>query len=484
MNSYIARVGKIVGAGLLGLMASPSATAMETSPTLQENRSYEASLNISNPDNLESRLTTDLELTKNKPLEFIRGFEDRYTPEEVSQLKKDELFDEEVDYVTKLVSNIRNPGVRLLSLYAASQNLGHSEILDETLELANSESASFLERNSAIEHLGYLFNSDTTDAGELVRITNTLNGILTDDLRRIQSERITESDLPNYLVIQAMNSAQKLLQIHPNEKESNALMKTVYELSVDPSSNWHVTEHGAFILDSVYKPKDPKKLGKVFEKAAKKFPEELFGDKIQKKDFLNSIDEGIEELVDVLDKEIVHLSGNRELIHQEPRFVYMGEDPLENLNKRFEKVYGKSNPSVKVTGSKYKEETREFLDEFKRRHPDEWLTFALTTEEVESFYHGGSSSAHEIGRIRISKEDYEPTQPTSKDLFERIRGTVNHESGHLLHHQLGLSIEEPSHLEEERVWDWTYFLNSKRPSNKSLSERMDIKVEVGHWKKH
>ena len=459
----ISRLAKGACAGLLSLLAS--APALATPYQAQDSASYETSP-------LESRLETDLEMARMQPLEFIRGFEERYSPENLKKLEERETLEAESNYSARMVSNILSPGVRYIVLHSLDEHLDHSTFLQSTMDLARNEDASFLERRNSIDALGYLFERGKTNKNkdEVDAIAEVLYGILHQDLERIASEEVTSETLPDYLVIQTLKTTQRFLQVHNKSESCSRLGIEVYLLSVDPSTNPHVAQHGIWTLDSIFKSQSPARLRKSLSSTSKKLPkEERERSKIPLKD--------PEKRLDALFR---FLEGHPQTGYVEPRFVYRSRDHLGGLAKRFEKRFSKGYPTVKVSSAE-KEFTKtyeSFLEEFKKDKPDDYFTFALVADEIDL------GRARKLKRGEVSTADQEShtinvTDPHSNDPA-LIEATIAHEGTHLLTFDLGLKLERNSHLEEEIPLERHEL--SILPTNKNLSGAGDVFHRLAkHW---
>ncbi len=486
MISYLARgIKKTAGVGLLGLVAATSASAMEAPVQQNLNPTYEASLASTTEDSLESRLSADLEMAKLRPLEFIRSIEDRYSPSQIRELKKSDVFDDEVDYATRLVSSISDPGVRFLSLYALDDAVGHSHVLRETMELARDESATFLERNGAIEHLGYLFDRKSTSKKELEQISETLYDILATDLERVQSPDVTSEDLPNFYALEALNSAHRFLQVHQKGETNAQLIAKIYESSVDPSSHHLVSQLGSWVLDSVYQPSKQDRLEASLKKTGKTLP------RSERKEFSELLkNDAASDLV------WSYITQPTRGSTRAPRFVYESDDYLENLWDRFEDRFkGSRGPEVKLTGltDEQEEAVEEGLEWFRQNHPDQFFTYQLATDEVRfNASTGGFGATANTSQNAINISPIE-TGWYVNDIRWRttgFRNTLRHEDSHLLSKShLGLKIS-PGQISEVVVSKWgnsqdlaEYNDRGTLDLNESHSKTIAGLDKAKHWEK-
>lgn len=467
MNSYIARVGKIVGAGLLGLMASPSATAMESPNYLQNNKLSQPSgvIEHSFSEDLESRLSTDLELSQRQPLEFIKG------------LKSTE-YDEA--YAAELVTQISSAETRFLALRQMDTYLNHSELLDETIRIAKNQSYQFIQRKNAIEHLGYLFERNGTKKNDekLDSIALALHSIVGEDLQKTERGILEESSPANILTIQAINTAHRYLQKNPNKESSQLLIKRIYDLA-EKSNIEHIDEHVAWVLDSVYMPKKSEDLNEAYVKKAEKFsltffqPEGETKDKKElkklRKDYIQSISVG--ENSRELEKHLV----------EEPRWTYDSEDHLENYYLRFEKVFRNGTPELKLEGSKeYVSKAEKFFERLEENHPDCMFGLKLNAERITVGKRHSSSSEYASRTVHIGKIYLDDN--LEERGWKGFKDDVRHEFGHLMQHDLGISLKGGSHIEEEQVMEWEKLSDPSFRRQATFEKSMEILLSLKHWR--
>ena len=426
----LSRIAKGVSVGLLSLLAA--APTVATHPKVQEPTTYEAS------DPLESRLSADLEMARAQPLRFINGLNERYSSDNLETFEEQGKLRTESNYSARMVSNMLSPGVRYMVLHHLDENLDHSTFLQSTIDLASDEGASFLERRNAIDALGYLFERGKTNKnkGEIDTIAETLYDVLHKDLERVSSSEVTSETLPDYLTLQTLKTTQRFLQVHRKSEDCSRLAVEVYLLSVNPSTNPHVAQHGIWVLDSVFKPASPAKLRKSVSSASKKLT----------KDEKSEAKIPIKDSEKVVDDLFRFLEGHPQTGYVEPRFTYRSDDHLGNLAKRFEKRFSNGYPTVKVSSAE-KDFTKiygSFLEEFKREKPDEYFTFALVTDEIDL------GKRRRTGQSSIADQENHIICVTRHSCdAESIKGLIAHEGTHLLTFDLGLKLDRNSHLEEE-----------------------------------
>lgn len=459
----ISRIARGASIGLLSLLAS--APSMATPQQTQDPAPYE----LGTP--LEPRLAADLETAITQPLEFIRGLDERYSPTNLKKLEEESTLTAESDYSARLFSNMLSPGLRYMVLHSLDENLDHSTFLQSTIDLARDEGASFLERRNSIDALAYLFErgKNNKDKGEVDTIAEALYGILHNDLERVSAEDVTAATLPDYLVLQTLKTTQRFLQVHNKSESCSRLAMEVYLLSVNPSTNPHVAQHGIWTLDSVYRPTSPAKLRKSLSTTAKKLPqEERERSKLPLKDPEKRVDDIFR-----------FLEGDPQTGYVEPRFTYKSGDYLGDLAERFEKRFKKGYPTVKVTSAErsYIETYQSVLEGLKRDHPDEYFTFALVADGIDlgrnrKVSMGYASSADQENHIiNVNEESCDAGS---------IEAVIFHEGTHLLTFDLGLKLENHSHLEEEVPLERHEF--SILPTNRNLSGGTDVFHRLAkHW---
>lgn len=460
----ISRLANGACIGLLSLLASaPTTPPQQQEPTPPQ---HVASFKAPSWTN---RIEDDLESAINLPLEFIRSLDEQYSPKEVKELTEEELKGE-ANYAVRLSLNIPNAGVRFLTLHRINEGLEHRLILQETLGFARDGNSSFTERKNAIEHAGLLSNYVKKE--DLDSIAETLAFVLREDLERLRGEDVTSETLPSYLTIQAYNTAQRFLQIHPKGESSARLVATMFEHGTDPSANFHATTHSAFALDATYSATSPNGLKGKLARVAKRLPLE------ERRHFSKLLKEG-----DRFERLFLYLGPDPETGYTEPKFVYSPADHLGELRKRFEKVFGSKNPKINVDGSRdYREVTEEFLEDLRINHPAEWFCTLLVARSIGPV-NGGGAATHYNSRIDLPFSRFDRSVYTPEQVLTGLRSITLHERGHLLHGILGLNLGQPSHLAEEKTGEWGYMaqIHSGKLRNMDLSESAEISLKAKNW---
>ncbi len=461
MISYLART---VGAGVLGLVAATSAPAME-SPNYLQNTQPSTTVKYSSSTNLESRLTTDLEMARMQPLEFIKGLEEKYSKRNVKALEKEGSLDSEISYATRLVSSIKDKPVGVLALRQIDTLLGHSSILEKTIDIATSEDYSFVERKNAIEHLGYLSERGKTPKNndELDSIANALYSVLEEDMIRLNKKKANSTDFANALSIQGLNTAHQFLQAFPKGESSQRLLKQIYDLS-EASPIEHIDEHVAWILESVYDTPHSKKLNDSFADAAEKFPLSFFKPatgELTNKEIKKSSTEARKNYASN-----ARASENSQALDSylvgEPKWTYVSGDHLETFYERFEKVFKKGEPELTIIGNdKHVNNTLDLLDRLEKENPADIFGLKLSTDTLTVGTEGLSNASYFNRNISLSANRLNVTSQFRWEEFNRV---VRHEVGHLIRGELG-KFPGSSHLGEEQPEEWAILFK------KSFEER-------------